>query len=360
MSFRFEVACLSVEYSDGLVIDRDRDRDFSRPTRVRKARRKVPKEKKTHPVRNFFIALLMLAFIIVNALGLYVGNMIYTETSIRHAHLNESNLEKYENTVIEGKADNNWKDVAIQSPFGYTLNGTFVPNPSGSNKTVIFLHGFGENRLAGIKYLPVYLNDGFNVLLVDQRAQGSSGGESITWGEYEKKDLDQWITWLKTQYPDGQIGVHGVSMGAVVALLHAGINETNMRVSFYVADSPYTDLQSVIADQAQTRYGLYGVSKDLIIKTLLLYANIVAYAKGHFTYSESAPINMVGTVNTPILYIHGQNDKLVPYQMSEELYNATNGPKEIYLSPGTGHVASIYKSPRKYSRVVRDFIDHNT
>lgn len=344
------------EYSKSTVLNYPHDTTPSR--KVRKAQYKGPKIKRTHYFRNFLISLLVILFIVINGIGLYVGNLIYTETSIRHAHLNEENLEKFEAVMADGKANKNWQDVAIQSADGYSLKGTFVPNPEATDKTVIFLHGFGENRMSGVNYLPMYLREGFNVLLIDQRAQGNSGGNSITWGKYEKKDLDQWITWLKAKYPDGQIGIHGVSMGAVVALLHAGTNESQKRVAFYIADSPYTNLQNVIADQVEKRYGLHGRSEDILMQIVLAYANIVAYVNGCFTYSESAPINIVSSVSTPVLYIHGQNDKLIPYQMSEQLYTATEGPKEIYLFPQTGHVSSIYKSPRKYGAIVHNFINN--
>ena len=79
---------------------------------------------------------------------------------------------------------------------------------------MIFLHGFTENRLVGLNYRNLYLNAGFNLLLVDSRDHGESGGESVTWGVYEKQDLDQWVDWVRQRFPVGMIGVHGVSLGA--------------------------------------------------------------------------------------------------------------------------------------------------
>ena len=51
---------------------------------------------------------------------------------------------------------------------------------------------------------------------------------------------------MKQRYPNGNIGVHGVSMGAATALMHAEMNEVTHRVNFYVADSGYSDLEELL------------------------------------------------------------------------------------------------------------------
>eukprot|EP00976_Prorocentrum_cordatum_P002957 57168-Prorocentrum_minimum.AAC.1 len=38
---------------------------------------------------------------------------------------------------------------------------------------------------------------------------------------------------------------------------------------------------------------------------------------------------------TPILFVHGQRDLFIAPNHSQDLFNATKGPKEIVLDPGT-------------------------
>ena len=309
-------------------------------------------------LRRLVLAGLLLALLFVNGAGFYIGNIIYTEMSTRHSRLNSAtaNASRLKQRLEWGKRERQWQDVAIESRFGYSLKGTFIPNPQPTTKTLVFLHGFTENRLIGLNYLNVYLSDGFNLLLIDSRAHGDSGGESVTWGVYEKHDLDQWLDWVRQKYPTGAIGVHGISMGAATALLHAEMNETSRRVSFYVADSAYSDFELLLVQQIRRHIPL----PDFILPEYLLpYANLVAYFKSRFTFHEVAPVRAVRNVTTPVLYIHGEADALVPVDMSRELYRATKGPKQIQLFPEADHVSSIYQDRYRYRNVIRGFAQAN-
>ena len=242
-------------------------------------------------------------FLCINGMGLYIGNIIYKETSVLHSHLNERNMGKLNQILANGKKEKQWQDVAIASRFGYSLHGTYIPNPQTTDKTLIFLHGFSENRAIGLHYWKIYQNIGFNLLLVDSRAHGESGGSSVTWGNYEKYDLDQWVDWVRQRFPQGVIGVHGISMGAATALMHAELNETNKRVKFYVADSAYSDFEALLALQMEQRLSLSGI---VLPKLLLQYANVVAYFNSSFTFYQASPLRSVHNITTPVLYIHGE------------------------------------------------------
>ena len=306
--------------------------------------------------KNFWRRLLLICFlfgfIAANAAGLFMGDIIYNEMCVRHSRLHANNTGRWQQILENGKTSRNWQDIRMPSRFGYSLTGTFIPNPQTTDKTLIFLHGFSESRLAGLSYLNIYLNAGYNLLLVDSRAHGESGGLSVTWGVYEKHDVDQWVDWLRHRFPKGTIGMHGISMGAATALLHAGLNESNKRVAFYIADSAYSDLESLLADQMSQRLQLPG---NIPPQVLLPYANTVTYLRARFTFGAASPLRIVQQVTTPVLYIHGEADRLVPASMSQQLYSMTKGQRQIQLFPRADHVSSIYTDRSRYRTVVQGF-----
>ena len=304
-------------------------------------------------LKKGFLAALLVLFVCINGAGLYVGSIIHNEMSILNSRQNNRNPGRWKQVLENGINNLQWKNISLESRFGYPLLGTFIPNPAATEKTLIFLHGFTENRLVGLQFRQMYLSAGFNVLLVDLRAHGESGGNSVTWGVYEKCDLDQWVDWVREKYPKGVVGVHGLSMGAVTALLHAEQNETALKVAFYIADSAYSDFETVLAPHAEQRLEL---AKKIPLRYIWPYVNAVSYFKSGFTYNESSPIRSVRKVTTPILFIHGEADKLVPVGMSQELYQAARGPREIYTNPTAGHVASYYQDRVRYAQVVSSFI----
>ena len=86
--------------------------------------------------------------------------------------------------------------------------------------------------------------NGWNILLFDFRAHGESGGRTCSFGLWEQQDLKAALDFLShdKRFSHPKIGIYGLSMGAVTALLTASTDE---RIRAIVADSPYADLESL-------------------------------------------------------------------------------------------------------------------
>lgn len=300
------------------------------------------------------LSILFIIFAIVNVIGLMVGNMFYKEFCVWNTRLDSKRFQGLQVSLEDGIKNKNWRNVSINSRLGYTLQGTYLPNPTPSNNTIVFVHGITGSRLMGLWYAPLYIKAGYNVLIYDSRASGESGGNSVSWGFYEKYDLDQWIDWVEQQDPKGNIGVHGVSMGAATALMHAEMNEVTHRVKFYVADSGYSDLEELLTQQIDAAVSL----KDPFwVKLFLQYSSIMAKWQSGFLYEDVSPVRSVRNVTTPILYLHGDADVLVPVYMNEQLYAATKGYKEKYISSGDAHAMAIFNHKAEYQRRIISFSD---
>lgn len=62
------------------------------------------------------------------------------------------------------------------------LEGYYYAPENAGDKWVILIHGYGHNHKHVYPYATSYLANGYNVLLVDQRAAGESEGEWLTMG----------------------------------------------------------------------------------------------------------------------------------------------------------------------------------
>ncbi len=304
--------------------------------------------------RRAALVLLLVAAVLVNTAGLLVGAVFYDEFCVLNTRVGLERFNSLQAELDRGKRTKAWQDVAIQSRFGYTLQGTYLPSPTPSDRTVIFVHGVSASRLMGLWYADLYLGAGYNLLIYDSRAHGKSGGSSLTWGYAEKYDLDQWVDWVKLRQPNGVIGVHGVSMGAATALLHAEGNEASRRVSFYIADSAYSSLEELLTQQIDASLNLH---QPLLVKILLKYSSLIAYLKSGFFYSDVSPLRSVANMTTPVLYLHGEADPLVPVVMGRQLYAATKGYRQIHTFPNVGHAMAIFQEKAEYRRLVRDFLE---
>lgn len=78
-------------------------------------------------------------------------------------------------------------------------------------------------------------------------------------------------------------------------------------------------------------------------------------------YWQQSPIAHVTTMDTPLLYMHGDDDQIVEYLQGLEFYNALrfNNKPVVFLSyPGEGHSLGKLENQLDYQRRMREFYDH--
>jgi fermentation-respiration switch protein FrsA (DUF1100 family) len=59
----------------------------------------------------------------------------------------------------------------------------------------------------------------------------------------------------------------------------------------------------------------------------------------------------------PVLFIHGLEDTEVPMSMSQQLYEAAPGPKQLWLVPQANHNDVATVAGPEYLQRIRQFVD---
>ena len=67
-------------------------------------------------------------------------------------------------------------------------------------------------------------------------------------------------------------------------------------------------------------------------------------------------MKMVKASRTPILFVHGSRDDVVPVDMAFELYMAAECDKRLLIIEGAGHAMSASWEPERYWNEIFDFI----
>ena len=240
------------------------------------------------------------------------------------------------------------EDWTLKNIEDLTLHAKKFSPATDSNRWAILIHGYGRDGTFAYDYAEEYLKRGWNVLIPDLRASGASEGKFITMGNYESYDVFFWAKKISDAYPDAKIILHGVSMGAATALMTAALEPQN--VVAVVEDCGYTNAYEMFTAQLEKIFGLPEFPA-------MLCADWVCWIKTGKKISDAAPIKVVDKIKVPVLFIHGDADKLVPFEMMTRLFDACAAPKEKFVVEGAGHADAKNKNPDAYFAKVFEFLN---
>ena len=241
------------------------------------------------------------------------------------------------------------EEIFIDSPYGYKIHGLFFHNRN-SKKAIILCHGITWSLYGSLKYVEMFLNKGFSVLVYDHRNHGLSGGEDTSFGYFEKFDLKACTDWVYRQLgSDSIIGLLGESMGAGTVLQNIAIDS---RIKFCIADCGYSDIMTLFK---------YHLAKDYKIKRLPLVeiTSIITKLRAGWSFKDVSPIECISKVDIPVLFTHGEEDDFVPTWMSEEMYKTKRNFKDLYIAPNSAHVEAYWKNTEEYEKRVDKFLIEN-
>jgi fermentation-respiration switch protein FrsA (DUF1100 family) len=135
------------------------------------------------------------------------------------------------------------------------------------------------------------------------------------------------IAYLKQVAPGERIGVIGVSMGGAAATLAA----PPLNIDALVLEMVYPTIKEAVDDRLTMRLGGWA----RVLTPLLL---LQSRAQLGFSSNNLRPIDHVGQLTFPKLFIAGANDRHTTLDESRRLFEAASSPKDFWVVPGAAHV----------------------
>lgn len=244
-------------------------------------------------------------------------------------------------------AEHPHRDVSVTSHDGLTLCGRLYER-GGADTTVIFVHGYKSAPEVDFPVLARrFYSRGYNVLLIEHRASGRSGGKYYGFGVTERFDIEKWCRFV---CETGQNAIlFGCSMGAATVLMASDLPYTRNHVLAIVADCPYN------SPEEQFRYIL---ARDYHLPAfpLIGLTSRLCKRRAGWEFDERTACDSVAVTDVPILLIHGSADRYVPARFSVDIFEARHGECEIMLVDGASHGYSFYREPTRYLARVDEFI----
>jgi uncharacterized protein len=283
---------------------------------------------------RFLLPLCLLALVLLGGVG-WIGS----ERAI-HPH-----YYHYRSTLADFP-DLHPQPVHFSSSTGITLSGRFF---AGAGKTTIVLaNGYGDTEQQMLPIADFLHKGGFSVFTYDMRARGRSGGEYVTLGVLEQKDLVSTVEYVASRrdVAGERIGVLGISMGGATAILAAA---QDPKIKAVVDDCGFSDAPRAIA--AGFEHFIHLPAFPFAPVTVW-----IAEERAGIDVRQARPMDVIARISPrPILIIHGTEDFVIPVDNSQRNFAAAREPKQLWLVPGAKHGEAHTVAKAEYEKRVDEF-----
>src|SRR5215475_10819911 len=110
------------------------------------------------------------------------------------------------------------EDFSVKARDGAMLRGWKVRAAQPTGDWVILFHGVADNRAGVVDHSLILLSAGYDVVMMDARTHGESGGAMATYGWIERHDTQDIVDALEASEHPRHLLALGESMGAGIAL----------------------------------------------------------------------------------------------------------------------------------------------
>ena len=191
---------------------------------------------------------------------------------------------------------------------GDTLNAWLAkPKENYNGTTIYFLHGNAGNIVYNYPLMEPFMNDGFQVFMIDYSGFGFSQGKSKR--KNVLRDAQDGLNYLLKQddIHYHKMLMYGQSLGGHLAAVVGPRNQH--LIDGLIIEGAFSSHKDVANDRVPF------LSRIFVREMYSAEKNIKNYTK-------------------PLLIIHSTEDKTIPYKHAERLYELANEPKTLYTIDG--------------------------
>lgn len=252
------------------------------------------------------------------------------------------NAEKKRNDV---STDSTFNTIYLKTKDSLKLEAWYITADS-SKGTVILFHGHGGNKSGVIKEFESFNKMGYNTMLVDFRAHGSSEGNTCTIGYDESEDVKLAYDYIKSK-GEQHIVLWGISMGA--STITKAIKDYQLDPQKVILEMPF----GTIEDAVKGRLKIMGLPGEPF-GTLLTFWGGTEH--GFWAFGMK-PQEYAASIKCPVLLQWGKNDPRVSKAEEDILFsNISNKNKKFVVYETAGHESLCKKETQKWEAAIAAFL----
>ena len=218
----------------------------------------------------------------------------------------------------------------------------------GGERCAVILSGRSECLIYGYYFAIPYANSGCNILVVDPRAHGLSGGEFNTVGFEESLDDIEWLKFMRDEFGVKSFILHGICIGAAGGMFAITNPDCPAEVEAIVTEGMFPNFAESMKNNLKER-------KKPVLGLLGLINMWMKHYTGHSM--KYGPINVIDKLDRPLLMLQGKKDRASLPENGAKLFELA-GTKEkriVYFDEGR-HSMLRYTDTEKYDTAISEFI----
>lgn len=247
----------------------------------------------------------------------------------------------------------NGVEVRAEASDGNVVPGTLFGQ--GSDTCVVLVHGAGGDRVSIYPLAEGYLQDGYDVIAIDQRGCGANADDRVTFGINEALDVEAMVAYARESLGYGQVVVHGQSMGAQTAVIYASNVKPGEAgaADAVIADSPVPGMELMLRLMfGDGEEGAYSPVTNFLIGTSKTFMNTF----DRIDWDDADTIEVASYIEIPTLIIVSDRDEVCLPQYVEQIYGNITSEGSAILHVDSAHIEGIIDDADGYMSSVENYL----
>lgn len=217
-----------------------------------------------------------------------------------------------------------------------------------SKGTVVLFHGFSGEKSSMLDKSEIFLELGYNTLLVDFMGSGGSEGNQTTIGYLEAEQVKSCYDYIVGK-GEQNIYLFGTSMGAVA--LMKSINDHGISPKGIIIECPFGSMYQTVC----ARFDMMNAPSFPMAGLLVFWGGV---QNGFWAFGHQ-PTEYAKNIQCPVLLMHGSKDIKVSRDEIDEIFGNLGGSKHLKIYPESGHENYLTKYRNEWIGDVDDFLKLN-
>ncbi|MBK5722215.1 alpha/beta hydrolase [Dysgonomonas sp. Marseille-P4677] len=240
-----------------------------------------------------------------------------------------------------------YDSLYIPAGEGKHLDAWLLHTNSMKKGLVIAFHGYMDEKSSMLDRSEIYLNEGYDVLLVNFMGAGTSYGNQTTMGYLEAENVKSAHDFAINELQEDNIILAGFSMGAV-AIMKAQ-HDYNLLVKAIILEAPY----ATFTETVNARLDKLHVPHFPITNMFTFWFGKI----NGFDAFEANPLIFGKKINVPVMLMCGGKDPYIPQDETQKIFDHIGSEhKQLKIFSESVHETYLLKYHDEWRDIIHSFL----